>query len=135
MQIVLDHIVLNVADINRAVDFYHDILGLEQERLTEYRQSKAPFPSVRINDSCVIDLFPPEMWQGSDSKPGGSNLNHFCLTLNKSEWHKMIGHLADKKIAIHRESDNNWGARGIGVSAYFYDPDGNEIEIRYYPEA
>ena len=54
----LDHIVLNVGDINRSLKFYTEDLGLQPERLEEFKSGKVGFPSVRINDDTIIDLFP-----------------------------------------------------------------------------
>ena len=52
--IAMDHIVLNVEDMNTILDFYTNVLGLEPERLDEFRQGKVGFPSVRINADTVI---------------------------------------------------------------------------------
>ena len=54
----LDHIVLNVGDIDRALNFYTEVLGLRGERVDEFRAGKVGFPSVRINAETIIDLFP-----------------------------------------------------------------------------
>jgi catechol 2,3-dioxygenase-like lactoylglutathione lyase family enzyme len=40
----MDHIVLNVPDIDRALAFYVDVLGLEPERLDEFRRGEVRFP-------------------------------------------------------------------------------------------
>jgi len=42
--IAMDHIVLNVPDINRSLAFYMDVLGLEPERLDEFRRGEVRFP-------------------------------------------------------------------------------------------
>ena len=52
----LDHIVLNVADIERALAFYTGPLGLPAERVDAWRSGKVRFPSLRINESTIIDL-------------------------------------------------------------------------------
>ena len=44
----LDHIVLNVGDIESSLRFYTDVLGLKGERVEEFRAGKVGFPSVRI---------------------------------------------------------------------------------------
>jgi catechol 2,3-dioxygenase-like lactoylglutathione lyase family enzyme len=54
----LDHIVLNVSDIERSLKFYTEVLGLQAERLDEFKAGKVGFPSVRINGDTIIDLFP-----------------------------------------------------------------------------
>ena len=42
-----DHVVLNVADVERTLSFYCDRLGLTGERVDEWRDGNAPFPSAR----------------------------------------------------------------------------------------
>ena len=51
-----DHVVLNVADVERSLAFYCDELGLEPERVEEWRRGEAPFPSARASATTVIDL-------------------------------------------------------------------------------
>ena len=58
MQCTMDHIVLNVEDDEKMMDFYSKVLMLEAERLQEYRAGMVPFPSVRLNLDTIIDLFP-----------------------------------------------------------------------------
>ncbi len=40
----LDHIVIRVKDIEGAIKFYTEILGLEPHRVEEYRSGDLPFP-------------------------------------------------------------------------------------------
>ena len=47
----LDHVVLNVADVRRSVDWYRDELGLEVVRFDAWERGEVFFPSVRINDA------------------------------------------------------------------------------------
>ena len=67
MQCTMDHIVLNVEDDEKMMDFYSKVLMLEAERLQEYRSGMVPFPSVRLSSSSIIDLFPKKMWQKSST--------------------------------------------------------------------
>ena len=134
MKIVLDHIVLNVRNVADSVTFYRDVLELEIERFEEFERGRVLFPSARINEDTVIDFFSPELWQipGEETIAKAQNLNHFCLTYNESAWNRLIERLRFHEIKINRYADNNWGAQGIGISIYFNDIDGNEIEARYY---
>lgn len=134
MRAVMDHIVLNAEDVEALVHFYTTIVELEPERLEEFRGGKVPFPSVRLNADTVIDLAPKLMWAGSQPRTlGRPNLNHFCLTLEKEEWEKLRDRLAARGITIDGPHPR-WGAHGHGTSYYFHDPEGNEIEARYYGE-
>ena len=131
----LDHIVLNVGDINRSLKFYTEDLGLQPERLEEFKSGKVGFPSVRINDDTIIDLFPikdagPEARQPSEKN--NRNLNHFCLVVGREDFSGIVNYLTQRQISIREGPVSRWGARGRATSVYFFDPDGNEIEIRCY---
>lgn len=133
MQGFLDHIVLNIIHDESIIDFYTKFLMLTAERLEDYRAGNAPFPSVRINQNTVIDLFPKKLWEQTISaEKGFSNLNHFCLSLTQKDWEDLHGRLRDHKIAISEGPVQRWGARGTGTSIYFSDPEENTIEARFY---
>lgn len=129
----LDHIVLNVGDIDRALRFYTGVLGLEGERVEQFRAGKVGFPSVRIDQSTIIDLFPRQPADGRavlDKADG--NLNHLCLVVAAAEFTAVIDDLKANQIAIREGPVSRWGAQGQATSVYFLDPDGNEVEIRCY---
>lgn len=127
----LDHIVLNVADIDRSLHFYVEVLGLETERLAEFRAGKVGFPSVRINRDTIIDLFPTKNVEQSQ-KPDQRNLNHFCMVVGKDDFAGIFDFLTERQVTIREGPVSRWGARGQATSVYFPDPDGNEVEIRCY---
>lgn len=127
----LDHIVLNVADVDRSLRFYMEVLGLEAERLVEFRAGKVGFPSVRVNRDTVIDLFPTKDHEQTQT-PSRHNLNHFCMVVGKEDFAGIVDFLTQRQIAIREGPVSRWGARGQATSVYFPDPDGNEIEIRCY---
>jgi catechol 2,3-dioxygenase-like lactoylglutathione lyase family enzyme len=132
----MDHIVLNVTDIDAMISFYAEVLQLKTERLEEFRAGKVPFPSVRLNDDTIIDFFPKEVWQKTASAgPGRENLNHFCLALCKSDWDALGERLKVNNVAIKEGPVQRWGAHGTGTSIYFLDPEGTMIEARYYEAA
>ncbi|MGR8932159.1 MAG: VOC family protein [Gammaproteobacteria bacterium] len=133
VQCLIDHIVLNVEDDVKMLAFYSNVLMLEPERADEYAAGNAPFPSVRLNPVTVIDLFPKTMWEGVQAK-GQRNLNHFCLSLKKADWQKLLDRLKANAVAIEEGPVRRWGAQGDGTSIYFRDPEENLIEARYYDE-
>ena len=118
-----DHLVLNVRDVERALKFYSGTLGLEEERVAEWRAGKAPFPSVRVNNSTIIDLV--------DRPRGESNVDHICLVVDPVDWQQVI----DSGVFTVLEGPvRRFGARGDAQSVYVQDPDGNTVELRWYPE-
>lgn len=117
----LDHLVLNVADIERSLAWYTDLLGLAQDRVDEWRAGRAPFPSVRINDHTVIDLMTIERT--------GHNVDHFCMVVDPSDVDRIA---TDPRFDVVDGPVERWGARGTGWSVYVLDPDGNTVELRSY---
>lgn len=130
----MDHIVLNVRDMDTILGFYTDVLGLAGERIEEFREGKVSFPSVRINSDTLIDLFPlpsdNRVSETSDAAP--ENLNHFCMVIPPTDMQEVIRHLTAHGVKIDEGPVPRWGAHGNGTSIYFNDPEGNRIEIRYY---
>lgn len=118
----LDHIVLSTSDVARALAFYVEVLGLEAVRAAEWERGEAPFPSVRLDATTLIDLMAGD--------PSGTNLHHFCLVIEPTD----LDALAASGI-VDVESgptDGLFGAQGYARSLYIRDPDGNVIELRSY---
>lgn len=130
----LDHIVLNVSDIDRSLIFYTSVLGLQPERLEEFKAGKVGFPSVRINSGTIIDLFPTPASHAArkEGEKSNGNLNHFCMVVGQDDFSGIVDHLNSNGVTIREGPVARWGARGRATSVYFLDPDGNEIEIRCY---
>lgn len=122
----LDHIVLPVADVERALKWYCGRLGLEPLRLEQWRTGKAPFPSVRVSAGTIIDLIE----RSSADDPVGRNLDHFCLVVSAAD---LAFVRASGEFEIVRDPDFAlYGARGLADGLYVCDPDGNEVELRAY---
>jgi catechol 2,3-dioxygenase-like lactoylglutathione lyase family enzyme len=117
-----DHVVLNVADLERALSFYCDELGLTGERVDEWRAGTAPFPSARVNESTVIDFVA--------APRTGENANHVCLVIEPTDFDALK---ASDRFDVVEGPATRWGARGHATSLYIRDPDGNTVELRYYP--
>ncbi|MCX5205296.1 VOC family protein [Streptomyces sp. NBC_00237] len=118
-----DHLVLNVEDVERSLAFYTGILGLEPVRVEQWRAGEVPFPSVRVTGDTIIDLF---------SRPRGkSNVDHICLTVEPLDWEEVI---ASGVFTVLEGPVGRFGARGNATSVYVQDPDGNTVELRWYPQ-
>lgn len=136
MNFKMDHIVINVVDMDKMLHFYTEVLRLPGERLEEFRAEKVPFPSVRLTTDTIIDLFPKRLWENtSPDDVCRPNLNHFCLSTIKSSWEGLQRRLEQHCVQIDDGPVRRWGARGPGVSIYFRDPEENVLEVRYYEEA
>ncbi|WP_431962787.1 VOC family protein [Actinacidiphila sp. bgisy160] len=118
-----DHLVLNVADVERSLAFYTGPLGLEPVRVGEWRAGKAPFPSVRVTPETIIDLVA--------GPRGESNVDHICLTVEPLDWEEVV---ASGVFTVLEADVRRFGARGEAQSTYVQDPDGNTVELRWYPQ-
>ncbi len=133
MAFIFDHIVLNVVDIDKMLQFYTEILQLPGERLEEFSAGQVPFPSVRLSSDSIIDLFPKRLWEKSNpDQVCRPNLNLFCLTTDEVRVKSLQKRLENRGFAINEGPVKRWGAHGSGTSIYFQDPEGNTIEVRYY---
>ncbi|WP_438489398.1 VOC family protein [Streptomyces sp. S186] len=124
--IAFDHLVLNVADIERSLAFYTGPLGLEPVRVKEWRAGKAPFPSVRVSPTTIIDLI-----KASDERSPGSNVDHICLVVEPLDWQQVVD---SGVFTVVDGPGERFGARGTAISLYVQDPDGNTVELRWYPQ-
>jgi catechol 2,3-dioxygenase-like lactoylglutathione lyase family enzyme len=119
----LDHLVLDVADVERSLAWYTGLLGLEGDRVEQWRAGEVPFPSVRVHAGCIIDLF--------RSDRTGENMNHLCLVVDRADVDAVAG---DDRFTVVDGPGPRYGARGNGWSIYVVDPDGNTVELRSYDE-
>ena len=123
----LDHVVLRCADIEVSLAFYCDELGLAPDRVGEWRRGETFFPSVRIDRTTLIDLFPAPP-DAPEPTAVGRNMEHFCLVIEPADLDALAAHFPDSQRA-----DALYGAQGLASSLYVHDPDGNLVELRSYP--
>jgi catechol 2,3-dioxygenase-like lactoylglutathione lyase family enzyme len=128
----LDHIVLNVEDVERSLQFYQHCLGLAAERVDAWRRGELPFPSLRINDATLIDLVHSQPPAGDGPALTRPNLAHFCLVTDEPELTELGDALRQAGVPIEAGPAIRSGARGDALSIYFRDPDHNLIEVRTY---
>ena len=116
----IDHLVINVADTERAMCWYRDRLGFEPERYEEWKSGDAPFLSMRVNDSTVIDLL--------ETRRSGENVDHISFLVDGSSAET----LSHDDVEVVREFESVYGALGWGPAVYIRDLDGNVIELKRY---
>jgi len=120
----IDHVVLRVRDLDRALQFYCGVLGCTGER-------RAPsFGLVQLRaGASLIDLI--DVSQQPD-KRDGRNMDHFALTLSPFDEAAIRAHLAAHDIVCGK-LEQRYGAQGVGPSIYIHDPDGNQVELKGPP--
>lgn len=116
-----DHVVLICRDVEASLDFYAGALGLEAIDADEWRNGKAFFPSVRVDESTILDLL-----QG---QPDGKDTDHICLVIEPTDLHE----LAERTdLDVVEGPVQRGGARGQGWSIYVLDPDAHLVELKQY---
>jgi len=122
----LDHIVLRVADVERALAWYQGRLGLAGERVDEWRRGEVPFPSVRIDARTIIDLL--------SGAPTGTNVDHLCFVVDAADEPDLdtLAGSGEFDVVGDGPIDGLFGAQGYARSLYVRDPDGTVVELRSY---
>src|SRR5256885_12446945 len=119
----LDHIVLRVADIDRAIAFYEEVLGLHVER----RLAEIGLVQLRAGTS-MIDLVPR-----TEDEDDGRNMDHFAVRIAEMDVPTLTAHLKTHGIDPG-EVRRRYGAEGYGSSIYITDPDGTNVELKGPPQ-
>lgn len=123
----LEHVNMTVADVDRSVSFYRDLLGLEV-RWRGKTSSGAEAAHVG-DDRCYVALFEATEAAGSAGKDYGRvGLNHFGFVVEDLD--ALRRRVDAAGITPHLEGDYDPGRR-----FYIYDPDGIELELAQYDTA
>jgi catechol 2,3-dioxygenase-like lactoylglutathione lyase family enzyme len=124
----LDHFVLRVRDLDAALGFYRDLLGLEILFLDEYKANQRPFVSARIGEQ-LLDLVPDPTYDPDAGKMAGGYM-HCCVEV-ENRLEELIPQLKQRGISmIDGQPIPRMGARGMGLSIYLMDPDGYVVELK-----
>lgn len=126
----MDHIVLRVKDVEVSLRFYTETLGLKSERVEQWRAGEIRFPSARLNDDTIIDLFASD--QEPIARDGVRNQDHFCMVIEPMDMDELKAKFEAMGVGIQAGPGKRWGSHGDGISLYVYDPDNNVVELRHY---
>ena len=127
----LDHIVVNVRDVETSVRWYQTILGVEREDF-DPGQGKPKRTSIKFGQQ-KINLRPFDadkvVWFTGEQAVSGSE--DLCF-LTDSTPDDVARHFRDHGVAIEDGPVTKQGAGGAIRSVYCRDPDGNLIEVASY---
>lgn len=120
----IDHLVLTVADINKTIDFYTQILGFEVVTFGDNRKALT-FGNQKINLHQKGHEFEPK---AEHPTCGSADL---CF-IAQTDIHDVMEELKQKNVEVIEGIVNRTGAVGKIQSIYFRDPDHNLIEVSNY---
>jgi glyoxylase I family protein len=125
LQVVgIDHVALNVADLERMTAFYRDVLGCEED----LRQESVGLVHLRAG-SVLIDLIDQTGPLGALVEGEGRNLNHFCLQVADFDADAARSALSLRGVDVCEVRERH-GSDGKARTLYLRDPEGNGVELR-----
>ncbi len=123
----LDHLVLNVKDIEIAASWYQRVLGMEVETFGRDNRTALKFGGQKINLRPVhSDALE---WLAAREPVAGAGDLCFVSAVPVPN---VIEHLHKCGVTVELGPVERLGALGLMTSVYCRDPDGNLIEIASY---
>jgi catechol 2,3-dioxygenase-like lactoylglutathione lyase family enzyme len=121
----LDHIIVNVNDLDASVAFYTQILGFSAPG------RDGPFTIIQVNRDFQM-LLHQRPTQGFE---------HYAFALSRPEFDAVLARIEANGIprgpsfdtvGSHAGLGKESGARGLAPTLYFLDPNNHLLEIRTY---
>lgn len=127
----LDHVVLRVRDVERALAFYCNVLGCNEERRLDALGLIQLRAGAHLID--LVDVASP-LGKAGGAPPGedARNVDHFALQLETFDAKAIRAHLEAHGVEAGDVAER-YGAEGSGPSMYIRDPDGNVVELKGPP--
>ena len=117
----IGHVHLKVADLDRAIAFYRDVLGLELQ--ARYGSQAAFLSAGGYHHHIGLNTW--ESRGGSRPPRGTTGLYHVAILYpNRRELARALKRLLDHGVPIGGASDH-----GVSEAIYLRDPDGNGVEL------
>jgi catechol 2,3-dioxygenase-like lactoylglutathione lyase family enzyme len=118
----IDHVAMSVRDIERAAQWYIDVLGFK-------RLHKGMWDGVPVfigKGTTALALFPVRSRSTSSSAPAAIRMLHLAMRANRENF------LAAQEELKRRGIKFEFQDHEISHSIYFRDPDGHALEITTY---
>ena len=120
-EVTIGHVHLTVADLDRALGFYRDLLGFEVS--ARYGESAVFLSAGGYHHHIGLNT-----WAGKSAKPapaGHTGLYHFAILYpSRLELSKTLKRLLQANYPIAGTADH-----GVSEAIYLNDPDGNGVEL------
>jgi catechol 2,3-dioxygenase-like lactoylglutathione lyase family enzyme len=127
-------VTLGVDDLERAVAFYRDGLGLPTEGITGTQFEHGAVAFYALEGWCKLALWPRKSLAHDANLPlGPASTTEFSLAHNVSSKEEVDGVLAQARragaVLVKPAQDTFYG----GYAGYFQDPDGHLWEVAWNP--
>ncbi len=118
----LDHVAISVSDMERSVQWYVEVLGLERQHTDVWDG----VPQFVGKGATGIAIFPARDAGDGPDRPSRVGLRHFALRADRANFLRAQEELKARGIDFEFEDHE------IAHSIYFRDPDGFALEITTY---
>jgi catechol 2,3-dioxygenase-like lactoylglutathione lyase family enzyme len=129
----LDHLVVQVSDLEVSAKWYESVLGMAREDVPHGDgnplRTEMKFGRQKINLRPIMTS--KEDWFTADHEAVGSE--DLCFLTDRTP-DEVVRHLQAQGVLIVAGPGPRRGARGTLMSVYCRDPDGSLIEIASYVE-
>jgi len=117
----IGHVHLRVADLDRAVAFYENVMGLEL--MQKYGDQAAFMSAGGYHHHVGLNTWGSK--DGTPPPPGHTGLFHLALLYpDRAALAAALKRVVEAGVQVEGASDH-----GVSEAIYFTDPDGNGIEI------
>ena len=113
----LDHVAINVADMEKSARWYEKVLGLKRYTFEEW----GDFPIFMLSGKSGVAIFPAKSDERMSSR--GIKIDHFAFNVDRENFEKAKSHYEDLGIEC-RFADHHFFQ-----SIYTTDPDGHTVEL------
>lgn len=124
---VIDHLVLNVTDVEVSARWYANVLGMRHEIVDGRDVLWFGHQKLHLRP---LSASQDDWFTGSTPAAGSADL---CFSTSATA-REIEQHLADCGVEVELGPIQRTGARGAMTSLYCRDPDGSLIEISHYPQ-
>ena len=134
----VNHLVLNVRDMEESHHFWSDLLGFKQVGKLKPREDGIPSMNMQFYSGVVDDVNhhdialverdglpqPPDQWSMFE---GSSAINHIAITYpDRASWLEQVQFLKERGVPMNLRVDH-----GMTHSVYVNDPNGYGVEVLY----
>lgn len=127
----MDHVAIHVRDLERALEFYRDLLGLPVRDRERYEAGEVPYVAV-VAGGRHLHLVPTD-------EPFDPDGEHVCLLVrsaeidSRDELETLLDELRERDVEVEEgEPYRRYGAYGRAWAAYVRDPDGRRVELKFH---
>lgn len=122
----IDHVNIRIPEeeVEEALEFYRDTLGLETWKLEDYMADERTSFFLRIGEDALINVRPKENFE----RPSGKNFDHFCIV---KDWdtEELEERVREEGFDVLRKSEP-LGTQGRAPAVYVRDPFGYKLELK-----